>query len=111
MNTILGTKPVPVRYNNGHEESIDVRAVPIRLMPRLSSAYLTHDEGALIELYTGKKPEWSDALTPESIETVLAAGEEMNRGPFGAYAARTLARSRFLGSLSETPAPDPKTKV
>jgi hypothetical protein len=102
MTTIIGSKPVNVRYTNGHQEDIEIRAVPVRLMPRLSTAFLTHDEGTLIELYTGKKPEWSDSLTPESVEAVLATGEEMNRDPFAAYAARTLARSRLLASLSGT---------
>jgi hypothetical protein len=103
METLTGKRSVSVKYLNGLSEPIEVRALPVRLMPAFLAAFLGNDEGRLIELYVDRKPEWSDSLTPEAVEAILAAGEELNRDPFGRYAARTLARGKVLASLSETP--------
>lgn len=100
MQTLTGKRSVPVKYQNGLTEDIEVRALPIRLMPQYMSAYANNAEAEMIQLFTDKKLEWSDALTPESVQAVLAAGEEVNRDFLAAYAGRVLTRTKYLASLS-----------
>lgn len=104
MTTILGTKLVTIAYLNGNSEPVEVKAVKLSELPKLSVALVNHDEAGLIGLYTGKPAAWADALTPESVSLVLETGEEMNRGPFASYAARCQARGKVLGSLWAEPA-------
>jgi hypothetical protein len=105
IDTILARKPLPVLYQDGKTEEIEVKALALSQMREYLR--VVDDEAATIALFTGCDAEWVDSLTRESALEVLAAGEVLNLDFLSSFARRSMARqAKLLGAIAEE-APKP----
>lgn len=92
VETLLG-REVPVTYDDSaqnpadHPASVTVRKVALRHMNRYAQI-VSQDEAQEIALYTGRTPEWAEALSDESINELLEAGRSLNRKRFANFVQR-----------------------
>jgi hypothetical protein len=86
LTTIYGGRKVPVILNDGTEQLVFVRTLPLRLVPRYLELILSGDDQGVIELCLGHAKDWgatatehqADAFNTESQEALLAACDELN---------------------------------
>jgi len=98
METLLGGASVAVNYIGGNAGTVEIIQLPIRKFPTLLAAL--DDENKQAELYCDKPEGWSDTLTPESHENIVAEGERINADFFERWARRRLARRAGPGRLA-----------
>jgi hypothetical protein len=86
-DALFGGRKVAVQFYSGADPSrvlddtVIVRQLPLRLLPDYLDFQLGN-EAALVALLVDKPIEWTDRLTPESAETIMNVGAEVNSGPF-----------------------------
>ncbi len=99
--TLLGGRTMVAAFNDGTSETVQVRQLPIRLLPQYLAAI--DDEPKLVELLCDKPSGWSDNLRLDSHAAILAAGEEVNSESFFAWLRRRVSRQERLapGSSGE----------
>ena len=91
---LIGYKEVTVTHNDKTSQTVRVKQLPVRSMPDYLRAQ--DDEAALIALACDKKPEWSDTLTPESLENLVAEVEAVNKDFFQRWFERRKQRAERL---------------
>jgi hypothetical protein len=97
LTTLLGGESVKVKFRNGNEQELFVRALPLRLISKwaeLDANGTPESEAQLVELYCAADAGIADELTIESHEAVLAKGEELNRPIFARWQSRAASRAR-----------------
>ena len=113
---LAGGVEIEVHHTEGETptETVKVRQLPLRRMADFGN--LQANEGALIELFCNKPPNWADTLSLESAEEVVELGMRLNLDPFARWAERRLSADKQLrpvldkakasnASLSLTPPP------
>lgn len=99
IGTILGGEEIRVTTVDGKTETVKVRQLPLSAYP----AYLAcqDDECVQVALLCDREPGWADTLTIESVEAILAKGDEINADFFGRWLRRRAARlDRIQGIVS-----------
>lgn len=71
-----GTLPEGANVAQWLESPVLVRSLPIRSLQRYLE--ISGDEAAVVELYCDKPEGWADCLKVESVEAILAKGNELN---------------------------------
>lgn len=113
--TLLGEKQHSVTLLDGNTETVTVRQLPVRELPKYLEAQ--DNELRMIELVCKKPADWPDKLTPDSHESLVNAIEEVNADFFSRWVARQMARQeklmpgiveRRLAGLSPSPSGAPK---
>lgn len=94
FDILNGGRSVNIKNRAGLDETVNVKALPIRSMPQWMEAQT--DEAKLVELATGKSAQWVDQLTPEAHVAILTAAEEVNSGFFDSWLARLKVRQERL---------------
>lgn len=101
-----------VAYKDGTTESIFVRELRLRHYETMLQCVA--DEDKLASLYTDKPLGWADTLTPESLDTLLNSGDELNAPGFTGWHLRRAKREirmmphvkeeqdRFVAGLTKT---------
>lgn len=99
--TILnGGVEIVVRFIDGRpEELVKVRQIAMRHMAQYGNAQ--GDEGALLDLFTGKDAAWVDNLTQESQEEIVVIGDQLNLDPFFRWSTRRLTANKQLEPLAK----------
>lgn len=122
LETLLGGTRADVTLLDGSVETITVRQLPVRDLPRLLQASAQADESAMAELYCAKPAGWADTLTRESHERIIAEGERLNADFFARWLQRKTRREETLFpgqqeallklaaqlAISQTPTPSPE---
>jgi hypothetical protein len=100
LETIRGGVDLEVQLVGGGTEQVFVRQIPIRLMPQLLATL--EDEPRMVELFCDRPEGWSDTLTPEAFERLVAEGERLNADFFSRWLRRRLDRQeRLLPGITE----------
>jgi hypothetical protein len=100
LETIRGGVDLEVQLIGGGTEAVFVRQMPIRQMPQLLAAL--EDEPRMVELFCDRPEGWSDTLTPESFERLVAEGDRLNAVFFSRWLRRRLDRQeRLLPGITE----------
>lgn len=100
LENIRGGMDLELSLVGGGTEQVFVRQIPIRLMPQLLAAL--EDEPRMVELFCDRPEGWSDTLTPEAFEKVVAEGERLNADFFSRWLRRRLDRQeRLLPGITE----------
>lgn len=73
---LFGSKQITVTFFGGQTETVAVKAVPLRDLPKLFDLF--DNETGRISLYTGKAPEWVEALSGQSLSDLLEVGDVGN---------------------------------
>jgi hypothetical protein len=94
MATLMGGTTVPVTYKDGGTEMVVVRE--LRINERPAYARIIDEEDKCVELFCDRPAGWADTLTAESVEDIIAKGENLNLAPFRAWLGRRLKRVKFL---------------
>ena len=102
FDTLIGGRKVEVTRRDGSQETVTVLQLPVRRFPEYLQAQ--DNEARMVELLTGKPPDWVDGLSEESHVAILTAGDEVNRDFFFSWQKRTRDR---LQRLAATVAPGP----
>lgn len=92
----LGLVQVTVQVK-GKKQFADVLLLNTREIIRFGNSVLNEPE--LAELFTRNRPGWADDLDLDSVFTIVAAGEELNRENFTRYAAAKARRGESLAPL------------
>lgn len=98
LATVLGGEHVKVSFRNGSLETVWVYGPAIRTAQRWMELDASGFNGEVLkveEVYCRKPEGWTDGLTPESYEAVLAKGEELSR-PFYDRARQRAAEAEGL---------------
>lgn len=90
ITTILGGIDLPVTFADGTTATIRVRDLPMSQMPDYLKC--VESESKTIALFTGQSEEWAHALTRESWESILEAGEARNLDFLLRFSQRAAAR-------------------
>lgn len=101
--TIMGGVELEVSFrNNGQNETVKVRQIPISQIQKFVMA-LTNEAEA-IELYCDKPKGWADTLTIESANAVADKGQELNIPFFAAWFQRQMKwrESQLPGMTTDT---------
>ena len=77
-------------------ESVELRMLAIKEYEQYFQLQVANDEVAMIELWTGKRPEWIEALSPEDHTLLVEEGERVNLDPFTKWRERTTRRQENL---------------
>ena len=100
LENIRGGMDLELSLVGGGTEQVFVRQIPIRLMPQLLAAL--EDEPRMVELFCDRPEGWSDTLTPEAFEKIVAEGERLNADFFSRWLRRRLDRQeRLLPGITE----------
>lgn len=100
LETIRGGVDLEVQLIGGGTETVFVKQIPIRQMPQLLAAL--EDEPRMVEIFCDRPEGWSDTLTPESFERLVAEGDRLNAVFFSRWLRRRLDRQeRLLPGITE----------
>jgi len=100
LENIRGGMDLELSLVGGGTEQVFVRQIPIRLMPQLLAAL--EDEPRMVELFCDRPEGWSETLTPEAFEKIVAEGERLNADFFSRWLRRRLDRQeRLLPGITE----------
>lgn len=101
MITALGYAETSVQYRKAEpqtaEETVQVRQVRARDIPKYHPILLGGDEELEAEFYCDKPAGWAATLTPESFNAVLDTGQEINLPLWSAWFRRTMRRNDAMG--------------
>lgn len=92
--TLMGGAPCTANKQDGTQEAVAIRQLPIKLFPDLLAA--VENESAMIELFCAKPAGWAETLTLESFEQIVNEGERLNSDFFSRWAQRRIARQEKL---------------
>lgn len=106
METLCGGTNLQVQLLGGKTETVFVRQVKMRELTRYSAMFFAQDEGAQVELFTGKSAEWVDALLPASFVAVLKEGQRLNVDFFAAWAERQKETAAMLETAMKSKSPN-----
>ena len=98
LQVLNGGVEIVVEHLTGEKETIKVRQIPLRLMPRYGMAQ--GDEGKLAELFVNKDEAWVDGITQESQEQIVEIGDRLNIDPFFRWSQRRLDNQTRLAPLA-----------
>ncbi len=89
---IAGGARIEALLLSGESQPVVVRYVSIREMDALDAVVV--DEPSLIEFFCRQEKGWADTLNPESYETILQKGKELNFPIRDRWLARSVATLR-----------------
>ena len=92
--TLLGGRQITVKKQDGTEETVTVRQLPISAVEDYMKAL--DSEPALADLYCEKPKGWSLSVTRDDFEQVVIVGGELNDSFFSRYLGRRVARLEML---------------
>jgi hypothetical protein len=101
MATLMGGKQLVAYYLDGTQEIVDLKQLPVRLLPQYLATI--DDEASRLEMILGKPAGWADTITSDSHVELLEAGEGLNSDSFSAWLRRRVQRQEQLvpGSSGE----------
>lgn len=79
LESIVGTRPVEVEYEDGRTEMIEVRQIAVKHIPEYSRSL--GDAVALLALATRRSKDWVQTLSISSFNALKKLNDEMNTGP------------------------------
>ena len=88
LEIIAGGRHATAQFRDGTSELVTVRMLTVRQLPLLVG--LLEDDAARLEFYVQKEEGYADRLTLQSVEQILATGEELNSGPFYSWVKRKM---------------------
>ena len=100
ITTLLGGQEINVTHLDGTTETVKVRQLPIKDMPRYMACF--EDEEKTVELFCAKPSGWAETLTRESFEEIITTGEALNLDFLERHAKRSQARrEKVMPGLTE----------
>jgi hypothetical protein len=79
MNTTLvNATPVPVKYRDGKEETIELRQLTIRQLYKFAELATTDSSPEMVALCCGKPADWIDQIDDDSYGLLLKRVHELN---------------------------------
>lgn len=72
-----GGAEIEVTLNDGRTEKVKVLDIPVRRRAEIGEA-IGRGETEEVQLYTGRKLDWIDSLTPESFDKIIEEGHRLN---------------------------------
>lgn len=95
LEIIAGGRHATAHFRDGSTELVTVHMLTIRQLPQLVG--LLEDDAARLEFYLGKETGYADRLTLQSVQQLLATGEELNSDPFYKWVQRKMAVFEAVG--------------
>lgn len=97
MTKILGELNATVRMQDGTEEQVVVRQLPLSAM--FGYSQIQDDDAAHVELLCDKPSGWGDTVAEDSVDDILRLGDELNADFFGRWLRRRSARLTRISSM------------
>jgi len=100
FQTLLGGQEINVTHLDDSIETVKVRQLTIKDMPRYMACFEDVEKAA--ELFCAKPSGWAETLTRESFMEVITAGEALNLDFLEWHAKRSQARrEKVMPGLTE----------
>lgn len=97
--SVVGHTELAVSHTDGSKSDARVRQLPLSQMMRYSQ--VQDDDAAHIELLCDQPAGWGDTVAPESVDAIIAEGDQLNADFFAQWLRRRAARLERIAALMQ----------